>query len=194
VSDQLACPDLLAGLGVNRDEVAVDVGEEDLAFVVDGRGDVGRRAGVLRVGGAFPEDLAIAQPHPLGIAELVDHVGDAVGDRGRELDQRVGIDRPGFAQRRIERPPGRRGKVVRALGDAAEERPGDEAGLGWGGGRCLVAAGAAAPCERAETGHDHEQQSERSPRQEAHPLCIDRSGRALSARHPPPASRAADGN
>ncbi len=108
MAGQLALPDLLAGLGVDGDQVAVDVGEEDLALVVDGRGHVGRRARVLRVGDPFPEDLAIAQPHRFGVAVLVDDVGDAVGDRGRELDQRVRVDRPGFAQRRVERAPRRR--------------------------------------------------------------------------------------
>jgi hypothetical protein len=126
---QLALPGRLAALGVDRDQVAVDVGEEDLALVVDRRGDVGRRARVLRVGIAFPEHLAVPQPHRLGVAVLVDDVGDATGDRRWKLDQGVGVDRPGFAQRRVQRPLISR-QVVSALGDPAEERPVDQAGPG----------------------------------------------------------------
>jgi hypothetical protein len=45
-----AHPDPPAGRRVDREQVTIDVGEEDLAFVVDRRGDVGRGAAVLGVG------------------------------------------------------------------------------------------------------------------------------------------------
>jgi hypothetical protein len=133
-----------AALGVDRDQATVEVGEEDDPVVDHRRGHVGRDADVARVGGPFPDDPAIAQAHRFRIAELVDHVGDAAGDRGWELDQRVGVDRPGSAQRGVE-VPARGGKVVGALGDPSEKRPVDQRRLARAA-RCRdrVAAGAPA--------------------------------------------------
>ena len=141
-------------LRVDRDQPAVDVGEEDEAAVVDGRGDVGRRAGVPRVGDPFPEHLAVAQPHRFRVAELVDDVGDAVGERRRELDQRVGVDRPGFAQGRVEGP------AVRPAGSGCARGRGRRAASRRAAGRPLRArlavavrlAGAAAGGERQAAG------------------------------------------
>jgi hypothetical protein len=107
--------------------------------VVERGGDVRRRAGVLRVGDLFPEHLAVAHPHRFRVAELVDDVGDAAGDGRRELDQRVGVDRPGFAQRRVEALAFGR-QIVGPLGDAAEERPVDQGGIARGRRACASVA------------------------------------------------------
>jgi hypothetical protein len=76
----------------------------------------------MALGDVTPEDLAVAQPQRLGVGVLVDQVGDAVVDRGRELDQRVGVEGPGDGQRRPQVFE-RLGQVLGPLRRAAEERP-----------------------------------------------------------------------
>ncbi len=125
-------PDDLAGLPVARGEGAVEEGAVDQAAVVGGAGDDRLVALVLRVEREFADHLAIAELDRFAVAVLVDRVGDAAADRGRELDQRVGVDRPGLLQRRVERAVDDAsvgGQVVGALGDATEEGPVDVAGF-----------------------------------------------------------------
>ena len=141
---QVALPGGLAGGRVDRDQIAVEEGEEDAALVVDRRGDEGRRAGEAMVGDPFPEDFVVAQPYRPHVAELVGDIGDAAGERGRELDQRMRVDRPRFAQRRIEVPPFVR-QVMGALRHTAEERPVDERG---GAGGIRPASGVRATAAR----------------------------------------------
>jgi hypothetical protein len=97
VGVQVALPGGPAGGGVDRDQVAVEEGEEDLALVVDGRGHEGRRPLQARIAFPLPEHRVVAQPDRPRVAVLVGDVGDAAGNRRRELDQRVRADRPRFA-------------------------------------------------------------------------------------------------
>ena len=153
---ELADPVFPAGRGVAGGEVAGEEGAVDAAFVVDGGGDEVRRALVAGPDVDFPEHLAVPQPDRFAVAVLVDHVGDPVVDRGRELNQRVRVDRPGLLQRRVERfLVG--GEVVSALGDPAEQRPVDivRAGGDFGGrgpGFAIVRVTAASEQEGEDQG------------------------------------------
>lgn len=80
---EVALPGGLAGLRVEGDQF-VEEGDVDAPFVMDGRGDVGRLAGVARIAHPPPEDLVVAEPDRLQVAELVDDVGDPTGHRRRE--------------------------------------------------------------------------------------------------------------
>ena len=117
---QVALPDHLAGLPVARDQRAVEEGAVDLAAVVGRPGDVDRcpcSFGSIRV----RRDLVVAELDRFAVAVLVDRVGDAAGDRGRELDQRVGVDVQAFNGG--SRSSIGAGEVVGPLRDAAEEGP-----------------------------------------------------------------------
>ncbi len=122
---QVALPRRFPRAGVDSHQIAIDVGEIDEAPVVDGGRHVGRRPAEAPVPPALPEDLAVGEADGAGVAVLVDDVGDAVGDGRWELDQGVGVDRPGFAQGRAQVTPFQR-QVVGALGHTSEERPIDQ--------------------------------------------------------------------
>ena len=122
---EIALPFGCPGLRVEGDQFAVDEGDVEQSFVVGGGGDVGRLAPVLRVAFPFPEDRVVIERDRVQVAELVDDVGDSVGDGRRELDQAVGVDRPVFAQGRIELALVGR-QVLGPFRHPAEGRPVDE--------------------------------------------------------------------
>ena len=93
-------PGNVTGPRVERHEQAAEARVIDVGVGVCGAGDVGRRPVRMALGDVTPEDLAVAQSQRLGVGVLVDQVGDAAVDRGRELDQRVGVEGPGDHERR----------------------------------------------------------------------------------------------
>ena len=137
VAPQLAPPQRVPVLGVPCHQFAPEESAVDAPFVIDRRGDeVGHPlvAGPVR---HLPKHLAVAQPHRFRVAVLVDHIGDPVGDRGRELDQRVRVDLPDGLQRRIQQP--RLGRqVMRPPRHPPEERPVDEPGVASARGHVLA--------------------------------------------------------
>ena len=187
---QIALPFDRPRLRVEGDQFAVDEGDVEQPFVVGGGGDVGRLAPVLRITFPFPEDLVVIERDRVQVPELVDDIGDAVGDGRRELDQAVGVDRPVFAQGRVELALVGR-QVLGPFRHPAEGRPVDE--IRPGRVRAVVALFIAATAAGAQA-HDRQGRREgcEAPNSDA-------------SAHPPPhrheqcrldrlPSRAADGN
>ena len=81
---EIALPFGCPRLRVEGDQFAVDEGDVEQSFVIGGGGDVGRLAPVLRIAFPFPEDRVVIERDRVQVSELVDDVGDAVGDGRRE--------------------------------------------------------------------------------------------------------------